>query len=125
MNQYLWISEAQARAIHRQQLDLFGGAPGILDAGKLSSALARPRHIYTYNPSFNIYQLAAAYAWGLVRNHPFVDGNKRCAFVIMAVFLKVNGIDLILREAEVVTTMLALASGEMSEEELAAWLQKS
>lgn len=124
MSQIVWLTERQARAIHNQQLALFGGAAGILDLGKLSSALARPKHIQTYNPDPSLYELAAAYAWGLVKHHPFVDGNKRTAFVIMAVFLKVNGIDLIVPEAEVVTIMLALAAGEMSEEQLAAWLQK-
>ncbi len=125
MSQIVWLTERQARAIHNQQLALFGGAAGILDGGKLSSALARPKHIYTYNTAPSLYELAAAYAWGLVKNHPFVDGNKRTAFVVMAVFLKVNGIDLIVPEAEVVTIMLALAAGEMSEAQLSAWLQKS
>lgn len=125
MTQIIWLTERQARAIHSQQLALFGGAEGILDGGKLSSALARPKHIYTYNPDTSLYELAAAYAWGLVKNHPFVDGNKRTAFVMMAVFLKVNGIDLIVPETEVVTVMLALAAGEMSEAQLSAWLQKN
>jgi death-on-curing protein len=124
VNEIIWISERAARAIHSQQLALFGGAEGIiLDPGKLSSALARPRHLHTYNPDASLYQLAAAYGWGLAKNHPFVDGNKRTAFVVMAAFLQVNGIELIAPEAEVVTTMLAVAAGEMSEEELSAWLQ--
>lgn len=93
MSEIIWITERQARAIHSKQLALFGGAEGILDDGKLSSALARPRHIYTYNPNASLYELAAAIGWGLVKNHPFVNGNKRTAFVVMAAFLKVNGID--------------------------------
>ncbi|MFM6063004.1 MAG: type II toxin-antitoxin system death-on-curing family toxin [Microcystis panniformis] len=123
MSEIIWISEQAARAIHHQQLALFGGAEGILDPGKLSSALARPRHLHTYNPDVSLYQLAAAYCWGLAKHHPFVDGNKRTAFVVMATFLQVNSIELIAPEAEVVATMLAVAAGEMSEEELGAWLQ--
>ncbi len=125
MSQIIWISERQARAIHQQQIALFGGASGILDAGKLSSALARPKHIYNYNPNTNLYELASALGWGLVKNHPFVDGNKRTAFVVMAVFLKVNGIELIASEAEVVKVMLALASGKMSEKQLCMWLEEN
>ena len=122
MSQIIWLTEGQARAIHSKQLALFGGANGILDEGKLSSALARPKHLYTYNQQANPYELAASLGWGLVKNHPFVDGNKRTAFVVMAVFLKVNGIDLMVPETEVVPTMLALADGSMSELELGVWL---
>ncbi len=125
MTRIIWITEGQARAIHNQQLALFGGAEGILDSGKLSSSLARPRHILSYKADANLYELAGAIAWGIVKNHPFVDGNKRTGFVLMAVFLKVNGIDLIVPEAEVVTTMLALAAGKMQEEELSYWLLKN
>lgn len=124
MSQIIWITESQAKAIHNKPLALFGGASGILDEGKLSSALARPRHIQTYNSHASLYELAAAYAWGLVKNHPFVDGNKRTAFVVMAVFLKVNEIDLVVPETEVVVTMISLAAGEMTEEQLIAWLSK-
>lgn len=124
MSHIIWITESQAKAIHNKQLTLFGGASGILDEVKLSSALARPRHIYTYNPNASLYDLAAAIAWGLVKNHPFVDGNKRTAFLVMAVFLKVNGIDLVIPEREVVVTMLSLAAGEMTEEQLISWLSK-
>jgi death-on-curing protein len=124
VSQIVWITERQARAIHSKQLALFGGASGILDEGKLSSALARPKHLYTYNREVNLYELAASLGWGLVKNHPFVDGNKRTALVVMAVFLKVNGIDLQVSETEVVTTMRALADGSMSELELVAWLSK-
>ncbi|NES86899.1 MAG: type II toxin-antitoxin system death-on-curing family toxin [Moorea sp. SIO2B7] len=123
MNGIIWITEHQVRAIHNKQLALFGGASGILDQGKLSSALARPRHIYTYNPSSSLYDLAAAYGWGLVKNHPFVDGNKRTDFVVMAAFLKVNGIELMVSEEAVVNTMIAVAAGDMSQEELCTWLQ--
>ena len=123
MSEIIWISERAARAIHRQQLAFFGGAEGILDPGKLASALARPRQIHNYNPTASLYLLAAAYGWGLTKNHPFVDGNKRTAFVVMAAFLQINGIELIAPETEVVITMLAVTAGEISEEELSSWLQ--
>lgn len=123
MNNIIWITEQQVIAIHNQQLALFGGASGIIDQGKLSSSLARPKNLIIYNPHASLYQLGANYGWGLVKNHPFVDGNKRTAFVTMAVFLQVNGIDLILSENEVVRIMLAIASGTMSEDELCDRLQ--
>ncbi|EAZ88796.1 type II toxin-antitoxin system death-on-curing family toxin [Crocosphaera chwakensis] len=125
MREPIWITERMARAIHSQQLALFGGASGILDEGKLSSALARAKHLYTYQPDASLYELAAAIGWGVAKNHPFVDGNKRTAFVVMAVFLKVNGIDLTAPEVEVVTVMLALAAGELSEQQLSDWLRKN
>ncbi len=118
MNQIIWITQGEAVAIHQQQIDLFGGSPGILDEGKLSSALARPKHLFTYQENTDLYQLGTAYGWGIVKNNPFVDGNKRTAFVIMAVFLEINGIDLILSDEQVVDIMLAVASGKISEAEL-------
>ena len=123
MSQIIWITQRQALAIHQQQINLFGGSPGILDKGKLSSALARPKHLFTYQENANLYQLAAAYGWGIAKNHPFVDGNKRTAFVIMAVFLQVNGIELMLSDEQVVEIMLAVASSEISESELCDRLQ--
>ena len=122
MRELIPITERMARAIHSQQLANFGGASGILDEGKLSSSLARGKHLYTYQPNASLYELAATIGWGLVKNHPFVDGNKRTAFVVMAVFLKVNGIDLIAPEVEVVRVMLALAAGSLSEQQLRNWL---
>ncbi|MGK7873159.1 MAG: type II toxin-antitoxin system death-on-curing family toxin [Xenococcaceae cyanobacterium] len=122
MSELIWITPRMARAIQSKQLALFGGSSGILDEGKLSSALARAKHLYTYQRDASLYELAATIGWGLVKNHPFVDGNKRTAFVVMAVFLKVNGIDLIVPEMEVVTVMLALAAGDLSEQQLSDWL---
>ncbi len=125
MSQIVFINESQARVIHQQQLALFGGASGILDERKLSSALARARNIYSFNLDASLYDLAAALGWGVAKNHPFVDGNKRTAFVIMAVFLQVNGIKLMASEVDVVNTMLGVASGEISEKQLKVWLQKN
>ena len=99
-----------------------GGAHGVRDEGLLASALGRARNRYGYEES-NIHRLAANYGYGIARNHPFIDGNKRTAFQVMYAFLKVNGWELTAPEPEVVLVMQALAAGEMSEMELAQWLQ--
>jgi len=99
-----------------------GGCEGIRDAGLLASALARPRNIAAYgNPT--VFELAAAYALGIIQNHPFVDGNKRTGFLAAYTFLALNGWRLIAPEASVVATVLAVASGEIDEAEFAAWLK--
>ena len=100
-----------------------GGMPGLRDEGALESALMRPQQILAYEPDSDLAALAAAYAYGLTRNHPFNDGNKRVAFVVMAVFMELNGYALSAPETEVVTTMLDLASGVSAEPDLAAWLR--
>ena len=118
----LWISSAAVRAIHRMQIDRFGGGGvGIRDEGLLESALARPRQLFHYGDNPKMPDLAAAYAFGIARNHPFVDGNKRTAFVVAAVFLEVNGWIIEISPADVVLKILALAAGELSEPDLAAW----
>lgn len=92
--------------------------------GLLESALARPRHLYTYSPGVQLRELAACYAAGLARNHPFIDGNERTAWVICAVFLELNGIEVIAEQADVVHKVLALAAGELEETNFAAWLKE-
>ena len=107
------------------QFDLIrehGGMPGLRDEHALEAALARPIQRTAYRPEADLAELAAAYAHGLATGHPFHDGNKRIAFVTMAVFLELNGVELRAAETEVVTAMLGLAAGELSEEELAAWV---
>lgn len=99
-----------------------GGMPGLRDEHALEAALARPLQRRAYRPDADLSELAAAYGHGLATGHPFHDGNKRIAFVAMAVFLELNGVGLEADEPEVVAVMLALAAGEMSEERLAAWL---
>ena len=120
-----WVSRLVAEAIHFDLLRSHGGMPGVRDEGALESALARGRQRLTYELASDLPELAAAYGWGLARNHPFNDGNKRVAFVVMAVFLALNGLDIDATEAEVVTTMLDVAAGSMSEVELAEWLRRS
>jgi len=104
--------------MHLELLAEHGGSAGIRDAGLLESALARPRNRST------IFKLAAGYAFGLTRNHPFLDGNKRTAFAAMAVFLELNGYELVAPQIDAYRTMLALAAGEMPEAELASWLKE-
>lgn len=110
-------------AIHIDMLATHGGASGLRDEALLDAALARPLQRFAYEPDADTAALAASYAYGIARNHPFVDGNKRVAFVTMAVFLGLNGLDLIPEERDVVTTMIALAAGELEESELADWVR--
>ncbi|MRR13541.1 type II toxin-antitoxin system death-on-curing family toxin, partial [bacterium] len=100
-----------------------GGMPGLRDENSLESALARPRQLLAYKPAADLPALAASYGYGLARNHPYNDGNKRVAFVVMAVFLGLNGLEFTASEAEVVTTIVALASGELDEETVADWIR--
>ena len=125
MKQIKFVTLPQAKAIHEQQLALFGGTTGIIDEGKLESALYRPVNIANYNPDASLYELAAALGYGIAINHPFLDGNKRTAFIVMAVFLEINQIRLTASEVDVVNVMLGIASGTTSEEMLCNWLQKN
>jgi death-on-curing protein len=117
-----WIGPELAFAIHEEQIREHGGAAGLRDRGLLESALARSRHACTYGVT-DLPVLAAALGHGIARNHPFVDGNKRTAFVAVETFLLLNGLALTAGDAECVVAMLDLAAGEMSEEEFAAWLR--
>jgi death-on-curing protein len=117
----LWISYEQAVAIHSRQLRRFGGAPGLRDEGMLRSALEQSiKRRYEQAP---MDELAAAYAFGLAKNHAFVDGNKRIAFMAMMVFLRKNGVAFSPDPAEAATIILSLAAGEVSEESLARWIR--
>jgi len=117
-----WLGERIIHAVHNVQLVRHGGAGGTRDVGLLESALARPRNLFAYGET-DLCTLAAAYAAGIVRNHPFVDGNKRSAFISAALFLQINGSRVIAPEAEAVVMTLGLASGELPEEGYAAWLR--
>lgn len=118
-----WVSRLVLETVHLDLLRTYGGMPGLRDKGGLESALARPQQKQAYEPDSDLPALAAAYGFGLARNHPFNDGNKRIAFVTMAVFLGLNGYDIEAPEAEVVTVMVGLAAGKISEGELANWLR--
>jgi death on curing protein len=124
MKEPRWIKESVAPAVHRRQLAEHGGLEGVRDGGMLSSALARPKNLFAYsNPKPDLPALAAAYAFGIMKNHPFVDGNKRTAYVICRTFLKLNGTDIEATEVEKYMTFLAVADGSMSEETLADWIR--
>ncbi|MFZ5616622.1 MAG: type II toxin-antitoxin system death-on-curing family toxin [Pseudomonadota bacterium] len=117
-----WVPKGSVFGIHAKSLAAYGGADGVRDEGLLESALARPENLAAYGEP-DIFDLAAAYAFGIVRNHPFVDGNKRAAFLTAAVFLELNRYSLAATEPEATATMLAFASGEVSEEDFARWLR--
>jgi death-on-curing protein len=120
----IWIGEPLALAIHKRQLAEHGGLDGVRDPGLLQSALARPRHLFAYNdPTPGLPGLAAAYAFGIARKHPFIDGNKRTAAVVCETFLELNGISLAASDAEMYPVFLDLAAGQLTEDELAAWLE--
>ncbi len=126
MNEWIWISGELAEAIHERQLAEHGGPSGLRDRGMFESALARPRQLAAYGGSdVDAPALAAAYAFGLARNHPFVDGNKRTAAVLCEVFLELNGYLLLAEDADLYPVFLGLADGTGSEHELADWLRRN
>lgn len=125
MKEPRWVSLAVVMAIHEAQIAEHGGTLGIRDEGLLESALARPRQIFAYADSPPLAALAAAYVFGIAKNHPFLDGNKRTAWVVGAAFLEINGRDVIATEADVVERMLAAASNGISESDFAAWLDSN
>lgn len=122
---FIWIDQAIVIAAHDMQLAEHGGLPGIRDEGLLESALGRPRHLETYDDKAGIPELAAAYGFGLARNHPFLDGNKRTALVTTELFIKLNGWTLTADNAACVLAILAIASGSWSESDFAAWLRQN
>ncbi len=117
----VWIGREVVLAIHDEQLAEHGGQPGVRDRGLLESALARPRNQFAYG-EHSIARLAASYAFGISRNHPFLDGNKRTSLVVAELFLELNGFELTATDAQCVTTFLQLAAGELTEEQLAEWI---
>jgi death-on-curing protein len=120
-----WISKKALLLLHEESLAEFGGVPGLRDDGLPESALARPQHANAYQSESTIPELAAAYAFGLARNHPFVDGNKRAAFLSIGLFLAINGYRLQADQIDAIQTMLALASGAVTEESLAIWIARN
>lgn len=121
MTEPVWLSPELVIAIHDEQLAEFGGASGLRDAGALESAIARPLNQYHYGKT-ELAALAAAYGFGLSRNHAFVDGNKRTAFLAIVTFLGLNDLEFVVPEPEAVVVMLALAAGEIDEAGLAKWI---
>ena len=118
-----WLGRTVVDAIHADQLHQHGGLAGLRDENALESALARARQKWISGNERDISTLAAAYGFGLVRNHPYRDGNKRIGFLALATFLGINGYEFNSSDEDVVTTMLALAAGTLSETQLAAWIR--
>jgi len=120
---WTWVADSVALAIHEAQLAEHGGMAGLRDEGLFLSAMARPQNVAAYGERPDAADLAAAYAFGLARNHPFLDGNKRTAFVVMELFLNLNGWMLEADDAECISTMESVAAGDLSEKKLADWLR--
>lgn len=123
MSNWIWVDPAAALAAHREQLQEHGGGDGIRDNGLFESAMAGPQNLMAYGEP-DAAALAAAYAFGIARNHPFVDGNKRTAAVVSETFLNLNGFSLDASDAEIVVVFLELAADELSEDELAQWFRE-
>ena len=125
MAQIVWLLEETVIAIHQRQISEHGGSEGLRDEGLLASALARPPNVLAYaQPPPDLAVLAAAYAYGIARNHPFVDGSKRTALVAARTFLLLNGVNLEANQDEKYLTFLQLAQGTLTEEQLADWIRK-
>jgi death-on-curing protein len=121
---WTWVSRKALELLHDESLAEHGGAPGLRDEGLLEFALARPQHLVAYGqPEPDLAALAAAYGIGLAHKHPFVDGNKRVAFLAVGLFLLLNGHRLVATQAEATLTMFAIAAGELDEPAFAAWLR--
>ena len=120
---WTWLEAALIHAVHEEQLAEHGGGSGLRDANLLASALARPEQLAHYG-SPDVADLAASYGFGISRNHPFVDGNKRTAFVAVELFLALNGFELNAPDADCVINMLELAAGHMPEADFAVWIRR-
>ena len=123
MKEPIWLELTVVLAIHDEQLAEHGGQPGVRDYAALGSALSRPKHRYAYGNT-SLAELAASLAFGISRNHPFIDGNKRTSLVVAELFLSLNGVEVGGTDADCVATFLALAAGEVSEAQLAVWLER-
>lgn len=123
MEEPTWLDRAIVEVLHTDQILEHGGGPGIRDEGLLESALARPKQKWHYAPGTDIATLGAAYAFGLAKNHPFIDGNKRAALVALYTFLAINDFELDAAEPETVSVIIGIADGTLSEDALASWIQ--
>ena len=124
MKEPVWLNREDALAIHEMMLSQHGGLGGVRDAGLLESALCRPQHLFAYG-SPTLAAMAASYGAGIVRNHPFIDGNKRTGFMLAATFLELNGIAFTATEESVIEMTLALAAGKIKQPAYAAWVSKN
>ena len=124
MSEPLWIDKTALLLLHAESLAEHSGLEGLRDEGLLESALARAQHLHAYEDVTEPARLAAAYGFGLARNHPFADGNKRAAFLAIGLFLAMNGWRLVADQVDATRTILGLAAGDISESELADWIRK-
>jgi death-on-curing protein len=124
MSEPVWLNRRALELLHSESIAEHGGADGLRDEGLFESALARPQNLLAYEGVTEPARLAASYAFGLAKNHAFVDGNKRIAFIAAALFLRLNGYRLVADQAEATLVMLSVASGAFSESELAEWIRK-
>ena len=120
-----WLKFEMVEGFHRESLVRFGGSEGLRDRGLLESVLARAENILAYEPDTDVFRLAASYGHGLVKNHPFIDGNKRTGILAAVVFLALNGVTVEFDEAEIAVVIIGIAAGELSEADLADWLRKA
>ena len=120
----IWLAAVQLRMMHADTLKLFGGSPGVRDEGLLESALGRPRHLWAYSSAVTLFDLAAAYGFGIIKNHAFIDGNKRAGALGIRAFLFRNGYRFAPDQVEMVATIEGVAAGAVSEEELATWVEE-
>jgi len=120
----VWVPRLVVDSVHFEQLNEHGGSQGVRDQSALESALARPQHRHVYKENADLADLAAAYAFGIARSHPFVDGNKRTAFVVAEIFLGLNGHEIETTDEDVVDTFMRLADGNLSEKRLAEWIRE-
>jgi death-on-curing protein len=125
MTEPRWVLDDVVVSVHRMLIAEHGGSPGVREKGLLESALARPKQLYFYKDDATIFELAASYGYGLAKNHPFIDGNKRIVLAIMGIFLEINNHSLAAPEPEAVIIIEQLAAGNLSESELTQWLRDS
>ena len=124
MDEPIWVEKPEVLVAHSRQLAEHGGSDGIRDESLLDSALAKPRNVFAYEDSATLPRLAASYAFGIARNHAFVDGNKRTALIVSEGFLRFNGLKVVAPPEEKYLTFLRLAEGSLGEEEMAAWFTR-
>ncbi len=124
MKRLRWLTAKAVQAVHEELIARYGGVSGLRASGLLASAVARPQNLAAYGKNASVASLSAAYAWGLLRNHPFLDGNKRTALAAMVVFLELNGWELSCSEAEETATVLRAAAGEITEHAWTEWVRR-
>ena len=125
MSEPVWVSRQVLELLHGESLREHGGADGLRDSGLLDSALARAQNIFAYESVDDVFRLAAAYAFGIAKNHPFVDGNKRAGFIAAGLFLRLNGVRLKADKADAAMAVFDLAAGDITELQFAQWLRKN